>query len=329
MNKTKKVLLILGLLILVSVLTCAAVIHLTFGKLNRKPQWESLTDEQYEQLLIENIDSEEPAGPDTIDEEAICWGEKLDLSITGNCINVLLIGADKMVGTVSRSDSMILVSINLSTKKVNLISFLRDSYVQIPDHKENRLNAAYAFGGAPLLEETLKLNYGVPIDAYAMVDFDTFQKVIDVLGGVDVYLFKNECAIVNKACGTAYEEGYCHLTGKAALSYCRIRHLDSDFGRTERQRKVLMSIYNEFHTITFQEALDLIDEIFPLITTDITNTQIVDYAMKLLPILRECEINPVHIPDESAFSNATIRGMMVLIVDFDKARSTLESLMQE
>lgn len=322
MTKTKKTLLILGAIILVPVLIFSLIISLTLGKLNRKAEWETVTEEEYEEKNKEN------AGPDTVREDEIDWGEKLDLDITGNCINVLLVGTDLDEYNTSRSDTMILVCVNLSTNKVHLISFLRDAYVQIPDHKDNKLNASYAFGGVPLVEETLKLNFGVPIDAYAMVDYQTFPKIIDILGGVKVYLFNNECAVVNRKCGTSYTEGYCTLSGKAALAYCRIRSLDSDFGRTERQRKVLMSLYNEFHTITIPEALELIDNVFPLITTDITDTQAVDYAVKLLPILRKCDIKPTHIPDEHFCKDATVRGMAVLLPDFDEARHTLEKLMQ-
>ena len=322
MTKTKKTLLILGAVILVPVLIFALIINLTLGKLNRKTEWDTMTDEEYEAQNKEN------AGPDTVGENEIDWGERLGLDITGNCINVLLVGTDRVEDNTSRSDTMLLVCVNLSTNKVHLISFLRDTYVQIPDHKDNKLNASYSFGGVPLVEETLKLNFGVPIDAYAMVDFEAFQKVIDILGGVRVYLFNNECAIVNRQCGTSYHEGYCDLSGRAALSYCRIRSLDSDFGRTERQRKVLMSLYNKFHTVTLSEALELIDNVFPLITTDVTNTQAVDYAIKLLPILRDCDIHPVHIPDEHFCKDATVRGMAVLLPDFDEARHTLEKLMQ-
>lgn len=180
-----------------------------------------------------------------------------------------------------------------------------------------------------LLDKTLEENFGVAVDANVLVDFKAFQQVIDALGGVEVYLFQDECNYVNSDTGSKrYKEGYCLLDGKAALSYCRIRSLDSDFGRTERQRKVLTALYNKFHTITLKEALDLIDKVFPLVTTDITNSEIVSYAVKLLPLIRECEIAPAHIPADGTWENANVRGMAVLILDFDKNRALLKDIIE-
>ena len=327
MTKQKKTLCIIGAAVLVPVLIIVLVVNVTLNKIKRLDGYEqSMTEEEYS--AQSGVD-EAAANYSVVAEDKINWGEKLDIEMNGNSFNVLLIGTDLDEGGTSRSDSMIVCNVNLDAKRVTLISFLRDCYVQIPDHKDNKLNAAYAFGGVELLDRTLEENFGVAVDANVLVDFKAFQKVIDALGGVEVYLFSDECAYVNSGTkGKNYKEGYCLLDGEAALAYCRIRKLDSDFGRTERQRKVLTALYNKFHTITLKEALDLIDKVFPLVTTDITNSEMVSYAVKLLPIIRECEIEPAHIPVDGTWENANVRGMAVLLLDFDKNRATLKEIIE-
>lgn len=327
MSKTKKTLCVIGAAVLVPILIILIVINSALNKINRinKAAAPSMTEEEYEAQAAEDS----AAGSySAVDEEKINWGEKLDIEMKGNSFNVLLIGMDSDENGTSRSDSMILCNVNLDKKQVTLISFLRDSLVQIPNRKDNKLNAAYAFGGVELLDEVLFDNFGVEVDGNVLVDFKAFQKVIDALDGVEVYLFKEECAYINADLGRNYSEGYCLLDGKASLSYCRIRSLDSDFGRTQRQRKVLTALYNRFHKITLKEALDLIDTVFPLVSTDFTNTELVGYAVKLLPIIRECDIAPEHIPADGTWENANVRGMAVLIMDFDKNRALLKSIIE-
>ena len=152
-------------------------------------------------------------------------------------INILLVGQDRQAGQGrQRSDTMILCSYNPNTNEVSLISFLRDLYVSIPGgYSNNRLNAAYAFGGFPLLYKTLEQNFGVKIDGGVEVDFGGFTELIDLIGGVDIYLTAKEAPYVATSC----KEGMNHLNGRKALNYARIRKIDSDFGRTNRQRTLI------------------------------------------------------------------------------------------
>lgn len=327
-TKQKKIICVAAAAVLVPIMVIALVINVVLNKINRLEGYEhsSVTEEEYEAA---NTGDEAAANYSVVEEDKVDWGEKLDIEMSGNSFNVLLIGTDLDENYTSRSDTMIVCNVNLDTKTVTLISLLRDCYVQIPDHKDNKLNAAYAFGGVELLDTTITENFGISIDANVLVDFKAFQQVIDALGGVEIYVFQDECNYINSDTGrTAYKEGYCLLDGKAALSYCRIRSLDSDFGRTERQRKVLSALYNQFHKITLKEALDLIDKVFPLVTTDITNSEMVSYAVKLLPILRECDIEPAHIPADGTWENANIRGMAVLLLDFDKNRAIIKDIVE-
>ena len=175
--------------------------------------------------------------------------------------NILLIGNDSREnGEDGRSDAMILLSISNKTKKIYMTSLLRDMYVEIPGHKDNRLNAAYSYGGAELLMETIEQNFDIHISRYVLVNFEAFANLVDAVGGVDLELTGKEVEYVNgylveynillgRPEGTDYFDdlsgGMVHLNGPQALAYCRNRYIGTDFGRTERQRKVLTEVIHK------------------------------------------------------------------------------------
>ncbi len=164
--------------------------------------------------------------------------------------NILLIGTDKKTGDSSRSDSIMIVSVNSKTGKITIVSVLRDTHVYIPGECEAKINSAYSWGGANLLIQTLEYNFGIKIDDYATVDFDMFQALVDGVGGVYVDVTEAEAEHLNDyfKLGTegkpekVVSGENVYLDGYHALCYARIRKLDSDFNRTERQRKIIKAI---------------------------------------------------------------------------------------
>jgi LCP family protein required for cell wall assembly len=164
-------------------------------------------------------------------------------------VNVLLMGGDERglkKGEVARSDSMLIVSIDPSTKKIHLFSILRDTQVAIPGFKDNRANAAITLGGPELAMKTIGNLTGLNIQYYVYVDFQGFIKLVDAIGGVDFYVEKN-MKYSDAADGHVYDinlkKGQQHLDGDKALQYVRFRHDRlSDFTRTERQRAFLKAI---------------------------------------------------------------------------------------
>jgi LCP family protein required for cell wall assembly len=206
---------------------------------------------------------------------------------------------------------MILCSLNPETKELSMISFLRDLYVQIPGHSDNRLNAAYVYGGFDLIKETLEHNFGVAVDGCLEVDFDSFESIIDILGGVDVELTAAEANIV----GGDTHEGLCHLNGCQAQTYTRIRKIDSDFQRTERQRKLLSAMFTKMKDCTLPELMGLVNEILPLMTTDMSDDVLMSFAFNLASSLSELKIETYGVPSEGNYKNATINGMAVLVPD--------------
>lgn len=205
--------------------------------------------------------------------------------------NILLLGVDS---DSSLSDTMMLVSVNRKTKKISMVSFYRDSYTYVKrkNGKDSftKLNAAYSYGGAELVRSTIENNYKIKIDEYALVDYDSFPKVIDALGGVTVNVTEKEAAYLNKTWWKwsrtgnkiSFTAGDMKMDGEHALMYCRIRKLDSDVNRTERQRKVIDAIIDKAQDATVSQLNSMVNTVFPYVTTSMTKTKIISYGTQAL-----------------------------------------------
>ena len=223
-------------------------------------------------------------------------------------VNILLVGQDCREGEPrQRSDTMILASVNKSNHTITLTSFMRDMYVYIPGYQPNRLNAAYAFGGMSLLCKTMEVNFGVKVDGVVEVKFGQFEAIIDLLGGVDVMMTKEEAAYLH----TLYEigmlssptyEGKNHLDGKQARFYAQLREIDSDYQRTARQRKVLIALIEAYKNQPLDKMIGLLDEILPMVSTNLSNAEILGYAIELFPMLATAKIETLRLPLEGHYS---------------------------
>lgn len=174
-------------------------------------------------------------------------------------VNALLLGVDQRAGDRGRSDTMILLSLNPNTDSMVMLSIPRDTYVSIPGRGMDKINHAYAFGGAELSVQTVEENFDIPIHVYGRVNMEGFQQGIDALGGVTV---QNSFAFSQG--GTSFPEGEIHLNGSEALEYIRMRKNDprGDFGRNDRQRQVIAAAIDKaanFSSITkFGEILEIV-----------------------------------------------------------------------
>lgn len=320
MKKKKRFLVPVVLLLLIFGLAATAVL-MTNRYLNKIVR----VDDTVETVAPENEDFEtdEDAGLPVIAPEEVTWGEETEVSLGDEkLINLLLVGQDRRPGEGrTRSDTMILVSVNQETKALSMISFLRDLYVQIPGYSDNRLNAAYVFGGFPLLKSALYTNFGVTVDGCFEVDFNGFMALIDQLGGVDIYLTAAECERIGK--GT--KEGMNHLDGRQALSYARIRKIGTDFARTGRQRTVLLACYDKIKQKSLTELLKLLDNALPYVTTDMKNVDIYGLLLNFFPMLNSVKINSYHIPPDGMYTNVYIRSMDVLYPDLSAIRNILKN----
>jgi len=241
-------------------------------------------------------------------------------------------------GETGRSDAMILLSISNQTKKIYMTSLLRDMYVEIPGYKNNRLNAAYSYGGAELLMDTVEQNFDIEVNRYVLVNFEAFANLVDAVGGIDLELTSEEIVYVNgylveynilygRPEGTDYMDtslsGMVHLNGPQALAYTRNRFLGTDFGRTERQRKVLEAIIQKAPGALVTNSKELIDGLMPNLTTNLTQKECYQLSLMAGKVLTY-DIVQSSIPQEGTYRNATIRDMSVLEVDFEANKQFLQ-----
>lgn len=253
--------------------------------------------------------------------------------------NVLVIGTDSRDPSQEngRSDSMILVSLNSKTHKMYMSSFMRDAYVDIPGHGSAKLNAAYSYGGADLLMDTIEANYNVKIDSYVSVTFKGFAGIIDSVGGVKITLSDDEANALNVILQSEVNEimgddvnddllsggGTYKLDGKQALSYSRIRYTgNADFERTERQRTVMNQVFKKIKSLNPAYIGSLFSKSVPQLTTNMSASDL--YLLSLrLPTLLIYGTQQQQIPADGTWSNGSADGQDVLKVDFDANQKIL------
>ena len=320
-----KPLLIVAIVLLILIILFSIGAIIVQGKLNKIKRADENINIVPPEEVVDEVDPEDEIDPENkppeVDDSEITWVDIEELE-NENLVNLLLVGQDSLTGERERSDTMIVVSINPDTGDVSMISFMRDLYVQMPEgYMDNRMNAAYALGGFPYLYEVLEKNFGLKCAGGFEVNFDGFTQVVDALGGVDVELTSAEANIV----GGGAVAGMNHLNGEQALAYSRIRKIDSDFNRTNRQRTVVMALFNKIKGSDLNTLMDLTNTLLPLMTTDLTNTQILSLVMKLAPMMSGMKIESYRIPVDGGYYNATIRGMMVLVPDLEKNREYLKT----
>lgn len=258
-------------------------------------------------------------------------------------LNVMLFGADK-AGDEGLSDTMILLSIDNRHQKIKLTSFLRDTYISIPNVTSHKLNYAYAVGGAGLSIQTIEANYGIQIDRYATVNFTTFREIVDILGGVEIevtedeILYINAQMIENGQTGLVEDSaGLVRLTGKQALWYARNRggtyngmtFSGDDWDRTDRQRKFITAVIENVKDASFSELVQIINKVGPMITTNLKKTEIESLVMDALTYLTY-DIEQCSMPSGGNWDYGwNEAGSVILVEDWNKARYDLASFIYE
>lgn len=261
-------------------------------------------------------------------------------------INVLLIGQQSRAGEDARTaDTMILATVNKNTKTLTLTSFLRDAYVQLPAFRtpsgKQRINVCYHLGylwgdtGGAMqkINECIKYNFGIEVDYDIEVSFDGFTDIIDMLGGVYVELTEAEADYLNA--DTRYvrremQPGPIVLEGAEALSYARMRKAngdgDSDIKRTIRQRAVITSVFESVKNLSFSELQNLVNTALPMITTNMTDDDILTCMWEILPLLPELKIETGTCPVETTYKGVMMdianNGQLASVLQFDRGQNT-------
>ncbi|MBR0141057.1 MAG: LCP family protein, partial [Ruminococcus sp.] len=259
---------------------------------------------------------------------------------SGTVTNILLIGTDSRNSLErGRADTTMLLSINSRTNQITLTSFMRDSYVNIPDYGWDKLNASYTAGGAELLMDTIERNFNIKIDNYLLVNFMSFAAIVDSVGGIDLSITDDEAAEINNILMAEVNElmgddmfsdllesgGKLHLNGKQALSYSRIRYVgNADFERTERQRKVMNIMLNKLESLRPQIMKEFAKNVMPTMTTNMSKFKL--YLLSLrVPFMIRYNSEQLQIPADGTFYGDSTDSGDVLQVDFDTNYSILRS----
>lgn len=245
-------------------------------------------------------------------------------------VNVLLLGGDSRAsnkGEPPRSDSLMIASIDPVTKKAALFSILRDTYVKIPGHGSDRINAALAYGGPNLAMKTVSDFTGLTIQYYVYTDFEGFKQLVDAVGGIDLYVEK-DMKYSDAWDGHEYDidlkQGQQHLDGTTALQYVRFRHdATSDFSRTERQRKFLTAVADKMKSTTSIIKLPrILQKMDPYIETNLTVTDMVKLASLGYEAQSEAMISQ-QLPPTDILVEKTINKSKVITVDPVKLKNAI------
>ncbi|MCR5584919.1 MAG: LCP family protein [Lachnospiraceae bacterium] len=249
-------------------------------------------------------------------------------------INILLIGYENYEGyKYGRSDSMMIASLDKDGGPLKLVSLMRDMYVEIPGYNDNRLNAAYYFGGPELLMETIELNFGVVCDGYAIVDYSGFESIVDYIGGVELSLTAEESEYLNTTnyiSNKIYRNtipGYQVLNGNQVVGYCRIRKVPSsnglymDFGRTYRQRTVLDKIFNKFKDSSLTTLYGVMMECFKYVKCSENLEPIAAECLETVVEKKMFKLETYRIPVSGHYTNAKVSGSTVYTYDTFKYTS--------
>ena len=316
--------------ILAGLLVVTILVNNLLGQVQR-PEETTLSSSEIEDFLNDNMVT--GTGPVISDEDIDFGTEPTEVIEDNELINILLIGQDaRTAASWQKSEVMILCTFNKNAKTVTTTSFLKDMYVQIPGHGNNKLNVAYTIGGMKLLRQTLQENFGVHIDGCVAVNFGGFIKLIDMVGGVEIGLTAGEASYLNENGnwgvtshnGWNLKQGKNVLSGAQALGYSRIFVLDSEMARTGRQRNVIAALIQQAKKKNLVELYDLAKEAAAMISTDMSDNQIKEYITKVAPLLMDLNLITQRIPADGSYSYQNVESAgYCAVIDFDANRKLL------
>lgn len=345
---------VIGVLLALILIAGVSVFLFINSKLNKinKAEYSEYIDPTIDQPVgyfdDDMINETSEATEEVTEEPTETETTKPDYGKTGKIINILLIGQDSRPGEDSKlADSIILATVNKETKTLTLTSFLRDTFLKMPDYKghtcgKNRINVNYALGytwggdlGAmEMLDLCIQNNFGVEIDGNVEVSFVAFVKLIHKLGRITVELDETEVEYMNAQefddqPDAHFTVGENELGGWAALAYARMRHSandDSDIKRASRQRTVISKLVENLKSVSVMELNGLLDVVLPEVLTDMDSKDIYEYALELLPLVPSLTIVNNQCPVEGSahgemkdiYSDGMLSGVLIPDVEWNK-----------
>lgn len=330
----------LGILLVIAIICAVFLYKSILGKLNQVdvPDIVYTTPETQTTSLPEVTQPAATQSP----EPATVAATEAHIKSSADYINFLVVGQAAREGETERfSDTMILCTVNTYEKTLTMTSLLRDSFVKMPDYKGRtggriklttiyHLGSVYGDGAAgsmELMNLTLYHNFGIEVDHNIEIDFDAFIRVIDMLGGIDIELTQAEADYLSFWADYTAGPGTAHLNGTEALCYARMRKAEGDGGsdivRTSRQRSLIESLLNQLRGKSIAELNEIANEVLPLITTSMDDSEITQCLLTLIPMLSVLKI------EEGGICPANYHGDLVDIYSDGMKHSVLRFNVEE
>lgn len=256
--------------------------------------------------------------------------KRLEVDEIADIVNIAILGVDESSEDSGRSDAIMIGTLDPVHNKLKITSIMRDTYVNIPGYGNDKINHAYAYGGAELTIKTLNQNFGLNITDYVKVNFDELVEIVDALNGIDINLSQEELDGLTEHLKSAYSligsdprpvklnsTGTYHLDGFQALGYCRIRNTShNDFDRTSRHRKILNEMFNKISSAGSKELVSMSKNLLPYVETSLSNKQILTLAANVLS-MSTATIEQERFPRDEYCNDAEINGTYYLWYDAD------------
>lgn len=324
-NKSRKILLIL-LCIILGLTAAASIMLISIMQKVNHPETAEVRTESTETV---QADSGQKAPAVRVTEPEIGDNEEK---------NILIVGQDRRSGETgnTRSDTMIICTLHPDTKQITMVSLMRDMYVPIPGYNSNRINAAYVYDGMELLDATIEQDFGIKIDGNVEVDFDGFLQTAAMIAPVTMELNEAEAKYMtthpldgvdteSQVGGWTFTEGENNLYSGAMLEYARMRHVgNSDYERTERQRKLLRAAFSKLKTENIIKQMQFVNGVLPYLTTDLSDSDLLSYAKLLTSGEYRIANEGYRIPIDGGYTSQSINGMSVLVPDLQKNSEALQ-----
>ncbi|TDM15378.1 LCP family protein [Macrococcus bovicus] len=244
-------------------------------------------------------------------------------------VNILILGQDRVVDGSARTDSIMVAQYDYLSKKMKLMSVMRDIYAEIPGYQNYKINTAYTLGGPELLRQTLKKNLDIDLEYYAIIDFKGFEQMVDELSpqGIPINVEKD----MSEKIGVSLKKGQHNLNGKELLGYARFRNdEESDFGRVRRQQQVIKALENEFVSLsTLPKVPKLAGIARGYVDTNMTNSDIFKTGASFA-IRGNKDIQTLVIPVKGTFNFKDVYGVgNVLDIDKEANKQAIKKFLAE
>ncbi|WP_154238022.1 LCP family protein [Holdemania massiliensis] len=256
-------------------------------------------------LYVDSLLNKTTRSKKLTDEEAMVNQSVKDQVKDHKIINIALFGSDNQEwnewtnSEMERSDATKIISLDYDEKKIKITSLQRDTLIYIPEpyNDYDKLNHAHWRGGPELAIQTINMNFDMDITQYVGFSFEALEKLVDLVGGIDIYLTAQEINQKDKDLEINGEAGTYHLNGHQAMMYCRIRMIDDDYYRMKRQNNVIMAVISELRNENPIRLLSIADEMLRYVETNLTNDQIKNYITTIVSFDLK-HIEQMQIPSE-------------------------------